>query len=268
MVDFKIQLLATDLDGTFSLYGDHVPKSSFATIAKMKQSNKFPVAICSGRGWAGAKIFLKNKVFDFLIGGDGSLVVDLKNNKQIYKNFISVNDAQKLVELANQLDLLWASEYNEYVIFKNDERMSDHPYVKYASYKFKFLDQIDQDVPKFLFLTSRDKIDQLHKKLLSLIDQSKYKVYKMYKSCEVIKRENSKWEGLKKVANYLKLDPKFFVGIGDSANDFEFLSNVGYSIAMGNASPEIKEISDYVTDDVEKDGWAKAMQHIGAIDEY
>ncbi|MEI3339131.1 MAG: HAD hydrolase family protein [Eubacterium sp.] len=37
---------------------------------------------------------------------------------------------------------------------------------------------------------------------------------------------------------------------GDSANDMEMLKYVGCGIAMGNATPQVKEIADYVTDDL------------------
>jgi hydroxymethylpyrimidine pyrophosphatase-like HAD family hydrolase len=35
---------------------------------------------------------------------------------------------------------------------------------------------------------------------------------------------------------------------------------------MGNGIPEVKAIADYVTDDIDKDGWAKAIKHFGLID--
>ena len=35
---------------------------------------------------------------------------------------------------------------------------------------------------------------------------------------------------------------------------------------MGNANPEVKEIADYVTDDIDNDGILKALKHFGIID--
>ena len=35
---------------------------------------------------------------------------------------------------------------------------------------------------------------------------------------------------------------------------------------MGNAKPEVKAYADYVTDDIDNDGWAKALKHYEIID--
>jgi hydroxymethylpyrimidine pyrophosphatase-like HAD family hydrolase len=35
---------------------------------------------------------------------------------------------------------------------------------------------------------------------------------------------------------------------------------------MGNAVPQVKAVADYVTDDIDEDGWANAMKHYGLID--
>jgi hydroxymethylpyrimidine pyrophosphatase-like HAD family hydrolase len=40
---------------------------------------------------------------------------------------------------------------------------------------------------------------------------------------------------------------------------------VGFSVAMGNAVPQLRAAADYVTDDVEHDGIAKTLKHLGLI---
>ena len=37
-------------------------------------------------------------------------------------------------------------------------------------------------------------------------------------------------------------------------------------VAMGNANKEVKEIADYITDDVDNDGVYKALKHFNLID--
>jgi hydroxymethylpyrimidine pyrophosphatase-like HAD family hydrolase len=39
----------------------------------------------------------------------------------------------------------------------------------------------------------------------------------------------------------------------------------GTSVAMGNGLPEVKAIADYVTTDIDEDGWRNAMVHYGLI---
>ena len=40
----------------------------------------------------------------------------------------------------------------------------------------------------------------------------------------------------------------------------------GIGVAMGNANKEVKEIADYITDDVDNDGVYKALKHFNLID--
>ena len=53
--------------------------------------------------------------------------------------------------------------------------------------------------------------------------------------------------------------------MGDSVNDIEMLQSVGHGIAMGNATSPVKEIADYVTTDIMKDGVKNALIHYGLI---
>lgn len=54
-------------------------------------------------------------------------------------------------------------------------------------------------------------------------------------------------------------------GFGDSGNDLGMLAAVETAVAMGNAMPEVKAVTDYVTDDVAHDGTVTAMRHFGLI---
>lgn len=49
------------------------------------------------------------------------------------------------------------------------------------------------------------------------------------------------------------------LAIGDSVNDIGFMKQAGISVAMGNSKPIIKELADFVTDDNNHDGVAKAI---------
>lgn len=49
------------------------------------------------------------------------------------------------------------------------------------------------------------------------------------------------------------------IAFGDGGNDLPMLQAVGTGVAMGNATPEVKACADYVTDDVDHDGLAKAL---------
>jgi len=58
----------------------------------------------------------------------------------------------------------------------------------------------------------------------------------------------------------LKIPPEQIVTIGDMPNDEGMFHKAGFSIAMGNASDEVKAQASAVTDSNEAEGFAKAMR--------
>ena len=60
--------------------------------------------------------------------------------------------------------------------------------------------------------------------------------------------------------NYWGLNKEEILTIGDQNNDIALLQAGGLKIAMENATDELKEIADYITDSVYEDGFVSAME--------
>ena len=80
---------------------------------------------------------------------------------------------------------------------------------------------------------------------------------------DVVELEASKGKGLIRLCQYYGTTPEEAVAFGDSMNDYEILQTAGTGIAMGNAIQELKDVADYVTTDIEKDGVWNACEHFG-----
>lgn len=61
------------------------------------------------------------------------------------------------------------------------------------------------------------------------------------------------------LTDYVGLKREDSYAFGDGMNDIEMLDLVGYGIAMGNATEEVKISADFVTSSVDEDGLAKAF---------
>lgn len=84
-------------------------------------------------------------------------------------------------------------------------------------------------------------------------------------SADLITKGNSKLKGIEKVGLQFGFTLSQVMAFGDSDNDFDMLSGVGLGVAMGNATTGIQHIADYVTDNNNSDGIAKALAHFGLI---
>ncbi|HUN88533.1 MAG TPA: Cof-type HAD-IIB family hydrolase [Terriglobales bacterium] len=70
----------------------------------------------------------------------------------------------------------------------------------------------------------------------------------------------NKGEGVLMLSELLGIPLSQIVTIGDMDNDISMFRQSGVSIAMGNASPEVKAQARFVTSSNEEDGFAKAME--------
>lgn len=68
--------------------------------------------------------------------------------------------------------------------------------------------------------------------------------------------------GIKFVESLLGLDRKKCVAIGDSKNDLDMMKYCGISVAVGNASQQVKEMCDIVTLDAAQGGVGQAITDI------
>jgi Cof subfamily protein (haloacid dehalogenase superfamily) len=70
----------------------------------------------------------------------------------------------------------------------------------------------------------------------------------------------NKGVALSELANLLAVPPAEIAVIGDGGNDVAMFERSGLSIAMGNASPQVQQAADFVTDTNREEGFANAIE--------
>lgn len=82
---------------------------------------------------------------------------------------------------------------------------------------------------------------------------------------DIIPADGGKPVGVRTVCEHYGIDISETMAFGDGGNDAEMLQAAGIGVAMGNAVESVKAVADYVADDVDNDGLAKALAHFGLI---
>lgn len=82
---------------------------------------------------------------------------------------------------------------------------------------------------------------------------------------DIIAKGGGKRTAVERYCHMQGWKPEETIAFGDSENDLEMLRFAGIGVALGNAEPEVKSAADYVTDDIDEDGLAKALRHFGLI---
>lgn len=76
---------------------------------------------------------------------------------------------------------------------------------------------------------------------------------------EVTKLGIDKGTAIKKLADLLNIKKEEIIAAGDSFNDISMLKTAGTSVAVANAQPEIKEITDYIVSSNDEGGIAELI---------
>jgi len=71
----------------------------------------------------------------------------------------------------------------------------------------------------------------------------------------------NKGEALKIIAKEMNLSLPHMVAIGDSINDIEMVSSVGYGACVGNGTPELKSVCTYCASAGYGDGFVEIIEH-------
>ena len=69
-----------------------------------------------------------------------------------------------------------------------------------------------------------------------------------------------KWFAIEKVMQIENIKKEEVMALGDNNNDIIMIKNAGLGVAMGHSNDEVKKVADYITENNNEDGVAKAIE--------
>ena len=189
----------------------------------------------------------------------------IKNNKgeTLYQQNLDSDTAKKIIKWARKNDV----HINLYLddklyVEKDNEFVRKYTDGKFISYEVCNFDDLNiENVNKILAIDFNDAervtgwVCELQQKFPEL-----YIVKSTPYFCEIGSPKATKSAGVEFLANKWGIKRDEILTIGDQDNDIELLKAGGVPVAMGNASDELKKYACYITDTVENDGFAKAVE--------
>ncbi|MBR1846708.1 MAG: Cof-type HAD-IIB family hydrolase [Bacilli bacterium] len=259
----NIKIVFTDIDGTFfSHVSGGVPQSSIAAVHDL-QAKGIKFFLCSGRNFY---LVRKSGILS-IVHPDGMVTMNGGNaiigGKIIYRYPIPEVVVDKLILFAKKLKFgLTLIEENEGHINMIDDRViSAHE--KYGT-RFPqprhFPDHYDRTV--YQMIAFCDEIEE--SLFLPHLQNCKSARWDEF-AVDIMPMDSDKSKGIQSVLDYYGFKPEEAMCFGDGNNDVEMLRLCGIGVAMGNAVEAAKEAADYVTDDIDENGWCNALKHFKLI---
>jgi Cof subfamily protein (haloacid dehalogenase superfamily) len=251
------KLILIDSDGTLRKTNGDITENTKKNIKKLIELGNY-VVICTGRPRYHtrnlAKIISSSKI---MICSNGSEIYDLENNKVINELTIDNKVAYKILKYCYKEDIRMTLTIEEDEYVTKDVRRDNQILLSQSNYEEVLK---DKKIKQCLFTS--DSIEVLKKlknylqdfneiKILNEIDRNKEGQEKWLTIGNV---ETSKGYALKELANYLDIPNTDTIAIGNDYNDLSMFHECGYSVAVENASKDLKELVDYVTKSNDEDG--------------
>ena len=259
------KLIAIDMDGTLLNDKKQISPDNYEAIQKARESG-VKVVLASGRPLVGFKRYLEELDLvsedEYVVAFNGAIVQSSGGNKIISKTALDLEDYKDLYELSKELKVNIHALTETTVISPKDSK-----YTRLESeMNLIHCEIIDvEDVPldtsilKVMFIDDPKIIDEI----VDMIPETVSGKYTIVRSApfflEFLHKEVNKGSGVSALAEKLNIKQEEVICIGDAGNDMHMIKYAGLGVAMGNAFPEIKRVSDFITKTNNQDGVAHVI---------
>ena len=284
------KLVAIDLDGTMlNSYGMVTENTKQAIKNTINKGTE--VIIASGRPIDSIKTIAKEIGSEnYFIAGNGALIYDIKKDEIIYEKFMKKQKVLEIIKICEENSIAYniytektiiakGLKYNVLYYYKENLKKEEskktnitivedvYEYIKNSENE-KFLKITVCDETKSVFnsiirklrtVEDIDVLDVLHMSR-KMIKQGTEDIPIEYYYTEISLKDVDKWNAIEYLANKMNISKDEIIAIGDNINDKEMIENAKIGIAMGQSTPVITEIADFVTSNNNEDGVAKALE--------
>ena len=230
-----IEAIAVDIDGTITDEKRRICISAIEALRKA-EAEGIPTIIVTGN--------VVNYAYatEVLIGCSGGIVCE--NGGVVFKEGENNNAVETLVEkdfvtsAEAHLKEKLGDKFDVYASHDNMYRLTETVF-----YKTLKREELEEALRDFKYL------DELE-------------IYDSGFALHVTDKRVNKGTSLRYLCERSGIDMNNVMAIGDSQNDEDFLKEVGYKIAVGNAEDKLKEISTYTCERKFGDGVAEAIEKL------
>lgn len=228
-----IEAIAVDIDGTITDNTRKICVSAIEALRKAEESG-IPTIIVTGN------VVNYAYAIEVSIGCSGGLVAE--NGGIVFKEGQNNNAVETMVER----DFVTSAE-------KHLKEKLGETFDKHASH-----DNMYRLTETVFYKTLDKKI--IEDALKDFKYNEQLEIYDSGFALHITDKRVNKGTSLKYLCERNGINMENVMAIGDSQNDEDFLKEVGYKIAVGNADDKLKEISTYTCEKFYGDGVAEAIE--------
>lgn len=270
----SVEFVGLDLDGTLLTPDKTITSETKALIQQCAEKGITLVPI-TGRPAKGLPECVKeNPNFHYAITSNGAVVQDLTNETTLATHRIPSDITSQMIAVTQDFDV-------DYEIFQNGygyttqntydqlrKKYMGTPLLSYITDSRKPLHDLDSlfalcqtPIEGISILCKQRKIRNNILEQLSRLPDIQI-VYPNPLDLEINHSTADKGQAMLALAKSLDIAPETILAIGDSDNDRSMLLSAGISVAMGNATAQLRAIAQYTTADNTQNGVAMVLKDL------
>lgn len=259
--NYKIVFI--DIDGTLVNDEKQIPKENIETIKKLKTKG-IEVVLASGRPYHSIEKYSNIAgAMPYIIGSNGGIVVNYKEDKLLYNANIDKPLALEILKFVKANNLFTAITLSGNLVLENEMyslTKENRDELIVVNSLEEYLKNTNESIIKFSIMSdnkedlqiAREKL--INKFNITITNVDTFVIPNKYRKAgknpyimDVMKEYVNKGEAIKKLCKYLNLNTQEAIIFGDGLNDIEMFELDAYKVAMKNAKDKIKEMADFVT---------------------
>ena len=259
------KLILIDSDDTLKKSDGTISERSKKAIRDNRKAGNI-VVICTARPrYQTLEVMRDSDANCIVVSSNGAEIYDSRKEQVLFNSFIDKNLVIKLVEDAfvNDIRLILTTENIEYVTkeVRNPKQvlLGNADYVNVLS---------ECDIKQCMFIDEKKDKIYMEKEVIShfnelhIVDEISENSSYYEKWFSVSNVRCSKGNALKFLSDYLNIPIENTIAIGNDKNDISMFEVAGLSVAVDNASDDIKSKVDYITLSNDEDGVAVFLEEI------
>ena len=267
----KISLVLADVDGTLVTEDKVLTRRAQAAVQRLHDVG-IRFAITSGRPPMGMAMLFDELELDTPIAGFNGGMFVKRDLSIIEEKTLPVDVAAKAIDLIREHGLdAWVYRGNDWLITR-----SDAPHVAREAWTVKFQPKVVADIADELDGVAKivgvsddlDRVQRCEADAQAAFGRRATASRSQPYYLDITNMDANKGAVVEYLSRSIDVPVREIATIGDQPNDVLMFKPSGFSIAMGNASDQVKAEADATTDSYNDEGFAKAMERfiLGASD--
>lgn len=225
-----------------------------------------------------------------MIAGNGAVVYDIQNDRIIYEKYIPKSKAIEIIKICEQNSIFYdvytnksiiasSLRYNVLYYYKENLKKEDSKktHITLVENVLKYIEEMQDekvmkiyicDSTKSVFNSILRKLDGVEDVEILEVSHMSRKIIKhgttdvpiQYFYTEISMKDVDKWYAIEFLLKKLNINKEEVITIGDNTNDKMMLEEAGLGVVMKGSTPVVTEIADFITDDNNNEGVAKAIE--------